>query len=42
MNFDAEGKDCLQTVFKNGELLVDDTFENIKNRTVSYTHNYRK
>ena len=42
VNFDAEGKDCLQTVFRNGELLVDDTFENIKNRTVSYTHNYRK
>lgn len=40
VSIDKEGEDCLQTVFRNGELLVDDTFENIKNRTISYTKNH--
>ncbi|OED30403.1 nicotinate phosphoribosyltransferase [Methanosphaera sp. WGK6] len=33
---DSEGIDCLQTVFRNGELLVDDSFENIRSRARSY------
>lgn len=37
---DTEGEDCLQTVFKDGELLIDEKFGNIKNRTLSYTHNH--
>ena len=33
---DAEGEDQLRTVFKDGELLIDDSFEEIKNRTENY------
>lgn len=36
VNIDQEGEDILKTVFKNGELLIDDSFENIKNRVKSY------
>ena len=32
----CEGEDQLRTVFKNGELLIDDSFEDIKKRTESY------
>lgn len=31
-------EDVLRTVFKNGELLVDDTFDDIKSRTLNYTY----
>lgn len=33
---DCEGEDQLRTVFRNGELLIDDSFEEIKKRTESY------
>ena len=33
---DAEGEDQLRTVFKDGELLIDENFEEIKNRTENY------
>lgn len=36
VNSDYEGEDILKTVFKDGELLIDDSFENIKNRAKSY------
>ena len=36
VNIGAEGEDVLRTVFKDGELLIDDSFENIKNRAKSY------
>ena len=32
----CEGEDQLRTVFKNGELLIDDSFEDIKKRTERY------
>ena len=32
-----EGEDCLRTVFKNGELLIEDTFGDIKSRTKTYS-----
>ena len=32
----CEGEDQLRTVFKNGELLIDDSFEDIKKRTETY------
>ena len=35
---DACGEDMLHTVFKNGELLVDDRFENIKQRALRYSN----
>ena len=34
---DACGDNVLQTVFKNGELLIDEKFENIKSRTEQYS-----
>ena len=34
---DAKGEDLLQTVFKNGELLIDDKFADIKARTQNYS-----
>ena len=34
---DGDGEDCLQTVFKNGELLAEDTFGNIKSRALKYS-----
>ena len=33
----SDGEDCLQTVFKNGELLIEDSFSNIKQRTRQYS-----
>ena len=33
---ESEGEDQLRTVFKNGELLIDDSFEDIKKRTETY------
>ena len=33
----AEGEDYLQTVFKDGKLLVNDDFQNIKNRALQYS-----
>ena len=33
-----DGEDCLQSVFGNGELLVDDAFENIKQRALKYSN----
>ena len=33
---DTEGEDQLRTVFKDGKLLIDDTFESIKSRTEIY------
>ena len=33
---DTPGEDQLRTVFKNGELLIDDSFEDIKKRTETY------
>ncbi|MBO6274691.1 MAG: nicotinate phosphoribosyltransferase, partial [Methanobrevibacter sp.] len=35
---DACGDNVLQTVFKNGELLIDEKFENIKSRTEQYSN----
>lgn len=37
VSIDIPGEDILQTVFKNGELLIDDTYDNIRNRTENYT-----
>ena len=34
---DSEGEDYLQTVFKDGKLLVNDDFQNIKNRALQYS-----
>ena len=33
---DTPGENQLRTVFKNGELLIDDSFEDIKKRTETY------
>ncbi len=35
---DEDGDNLLQTVFKNGELLIDDKFSNIKNRALKYSN----
>ncbi len=35
---DSEGEDYLQTVFKDGELLIDDTFADIKQRALKYSN----
>ena len=35
---DAEGEDLLQTVFKNGELLIDEKFSEIKKRAQNYSN----
>ncbi len=35
---DGEGEDCLQTVFKNGDLLAEDTFGDIKSRALKYSN----
>lgn len=34
---DSEGEDYLQTAFKDGKLLVNDDFQNIKNRALQYS-----
>ncbi|RAP54507.1 MAG: nicotinate phosphoribosyltransferase [Methanosphaera sp. rholeuAM130] len=36
VSIDASGDDCLQTVFENGKLLIDDNFEAIKERCREY------
>ncbi|WP_298500874.1 nicotinate phosphoribosyltransferase [uncultured Methanobrevibacter sp.] len=38
VSIDSEGEDYLQTVFRNGELLIDDKFENIKQRAFNYSN----
>ena len=38
VSIDDEGEDCLQTVFKDGKLIVDDTFGDIKSRTLNYSN----
>lgn len=35
---DGDGDDCLLSVFKNGELLINDKFENIKQRALNYSN----
>ena len=35
---DSDAEDCLRTVFKDGELLVDDKFSNIKQRALNYSN----
>ena len=35
---DAEGEDCLRTVFADGKLLIDDEFINIKKRALNYSN----
>ena len=35
---DGDGDDCLRTVFKDGELLVEDTFADIKARALKYSN----
>lgn len=37
VSIDEDGRDYLQTVFRNGELLIDDKFSNIKNRALNYS-----
>ena len=37
---DTPGEDCLQLVFKNGDLLIEDKFEDIKIRTQNYAKIY--
>lgn len=34
---DSDGEDCLQTVFRNGQLIGEDTFGNIKSRALKYS-----
>ena len=38
VSIDSEGEDYLQTVFKDGELLIDDTFADIKQRALKYSN----
>ncbi len=38
VSIDDEGEDLLQTVFKDGELLVEETFGDIKNRALKYSN----
>ena len=38
VSIDSEGEDCLQTVFENGKLLIDDSFINIKQRALNYSN----
>ena len=35
---DSEGEDYLRTVFRNGELLIDDKFGDIKSRALNYSN----
>ena len=37
VNMSDEGKDALRTVFKNGELLIEYKFSDIKQRTINYS-----
>ncbi|WP_405306931.1 nicotinate phosphoribosyltransferase [Methanobrevibacter sp.] len=38
VSIDSEGEDCLQTVFRDGELMIDDTFADIKQRALKYSN----
>ena len=38
VSIDSDGEDMLQTVFKDGKLLVDDKFSNIKQRALNYSN----
>lgn len=38
VSIDSEGEDYLQTVFRNGELLIEDKFGDIKNRALNYSN----
>ena len=38
VSIDSEGEDYLQTVFKDGELLIEDTFADIKQRALKYSN----
>lgn len=38
VSIDSEGDDCLQTVFRDGELMIDDTFADIKQRALKYSN----
>ena len=38
VSIDSEGENYLQTVFKDGELLVDDAFADIKQRALKYSN----
>lgn len=37
VSIDSEGEDYLKTVFRDGKLLVDEDFKNIKNRSLQYS-----
>lgn len=37
VNIDSEGEDCLREIFRDGELLIEDSFEAIRKRTNSYS-----
>ena len=37
VSIDADGEDMLQTVFKDGRLLIDDKFGDIKSRALNYS-----
>ena len=38
VSIDSDGEDYLQTVFKNGDLLIEDTFGEIKSRALMYSN----
>ena len=38
VSIDSDGEDYLQTVFKNGDLLIEDTFGEIKSRALKYSN----
>ena len=38
VSIDVDGEDMLQTVFKDGKLLIDDKFGDIKNRALNYSN----
>ncbi len=35
---DTEGNDCLRSIFRNGELLIEDKFGDIKSRALNYSN----
>ena len=37
-SIDAQGEDCLRSVFKNGKLLIENTFGDIKSRALNYSN----
>ena len=38
IKYDEDGEDILQTVFKDGELLIDDNFAQIQKRAQNYSN----